>query len=119
MTVSFALLQEPDFMLYAEKFMALQSIHLFILPSWNNVLAIANLLKATPDLKRLRLEVCPKCSPFCCSLHNFFIRMQMFFHRYTKINYLFSPLFAKVLAYKVRINETTSSNILVITDQMY
>ncbi|XP_044402064.1 uncharacterized protein [Triticum aestivum] len=52
----FSPLEEPDFMLYAEKFMALQSIHLFILPSWNNVLAIANLLKATPDLKRLRLE---------------------------------------------------------------
>ncbi|VAI37534.1 unnamed protein product [Triticum turgidum subsp. durum] len=48
--------EEPDCMLYAKKFMALQSIHLFILPSWNNVLAIANLLKATPDLKRLRLE---------------------------------------------------------------
>jgi hypothetical protein len=49
-------------MVYAKKFTVLKYINLYILPSWNNVLAVAYLLKATPYVGRLRLEVRPKCS---------------------------------------------------------
>jgi hypothetical protein len=49
-------------MVYAKKFTVLKYINLYILPSWNNVLAVAYLLQATPYVGRLRLEVRPKCS---------------------------------------------------------
>ncbi|XP_048532043.1 uncharacterized protein LOC125526921 [Triticum urartu] len=48
--------EKPSYTLYAIKFPALQFINLFILPSWNNVRGVAYLVKATPCLKRLRLE---------------------------------------------------------------
>lgn len=48
--------EEHGFILYAKKFAVLKFVELFILPSWNNVLAVAYLLEATPYLRRLRLE---------------------------------------------------------------
>ncbi|XP_047088768.1 uncharacterized protein LOC124700726 [Lolium rigidum] len=52
--------KEPRCILYLKKFSVLQFVNLFILPSWNNALAVTYLLKATPSLKRLRLEACSK-----------------------------------------------------------
>ncbi|KAM0924837.1 hypothetical protein ACQ4PT_004744 [Festuca glaucescens] len=49
--------KEPNFKLYARKFTVLKYINLYSLPSWNNVLAIAYLLQATPYVTRLRLEM--------------------------------------------------------------
>ncbi|XP_047086131.1 uncharacterized protein LOC124697608 [Lolium rigidum] len=49
--------KEPNFKLYAKKFTVLKYINLYILPSWNNVLAVAYLLQATPFVTRLRLEM--------------------------------------------------------------
>uniref|UniRef100_A0A8I6XU16 At1g61320/AtMIF1 LRR domain-containing protein n=1 Tax=Hordeum vulgare subsp. vulgare TaxID=112509 RepID=A0A8I6XU16_HORVV len=48
--------EKHGFILYAVKFPAVQFIDLSILPSWHNVLAVSYLLKATPCIKRLRLE---------------------------------------------------------------
>ncbi|XP_047088766.1 uncharacterized protein LOC124700724 [Lolium rigidum] len=50
--------EEHGFIMYAKKFSVLKLINLFILPSWNNVLAVAYLLEATPCLRRLHLEAC-------------------------------------------------------------
>ncbi|EMS67935.1 hypothetical protein TRIUR3_32197 [Triticum urartu] len=50
-------LEKPSYTLYAMKFTAIQFINLFIVPSWNNVRGVAYLVKATPYLKRLRLEI--------------------------------------------------------------
>lgn len=52
--------KEPRCILYLKKFTVLQFVNLFILPSWNNALAVTYLLKATPYLKRLHLEACSK-----------------------------------------------------------
>ncbi|CAM0876628.1 unnamed protein product [Alopecurus aequalis] len=52
--------EEPRSIIYLKKFTFLQFVNLFILPSWNNVVAVTYLLKATPYLKRLRLEACSK-----------------------------------------------------------
>uniref|UniRef100_A0ACD6A6H4 Uncharacterized protein n=1 Tax=Avena sativa TaxID=4498 RepID=A0ACD6A6H4_AVESA len=54
--------KEPNF-IYAKRFTRLKFVNLYILPSWNNVLAVAHLLQATPYVRRFRLEVRPKCSP--------------------------------------------------------
>ncbi|CAM0876627.1 unnamed protein product [Alopecurus aequalis] len=48
--------EDHGFILYAKRFAVLKYVNLFILPSWNNVLAVAYLLQATPFLRRLRLE---------------------------------------------------------------
>ncbi|PNT74038.1 uncharacterized protein LOC104581829 isoform X2 [Brachypodium distachyon] len=50
--------EEPSFILHAKTFTVLQLVSLSILPSWNNVLAVAYLVKATPSVKRLHLEAC-------------------------------------------------------------
>uniref|UniRef100_A0ACD5WB06 Uncharacterized protein n=1 Tax=Avena sativa TaxID=4498 RepID=A0ACD5WB06_AVESA len=52
--------EEYRYIIYLKKFTALQFVNLFILPSWNNALAVTYLLKATPYLKRLRIEACSK-----------------------------------------------------------
>lgn len=49
--------KEPKFKLYVNKFTVLNNINLYILPSWDNVLAVASLLQATPYVKKLRLEI--------------------------------------------------------------
>ncbi|XP_047088767.1 uncharacterized protein LOC124700742 [Lolium rigidum] len=48
--------EEHSFILYTKKFALLKFVNLLILPSWDNVLAVAYLLEATPYLRRLRLE---------------------------------------------------------------
>jgi hypothetical protein len=91
-------------MVYAKKFTVLKYINLYILPSWNNVLAVAYLLQATPYVGRLRLEVRPKCSTF--------------FLPYSRaMGNVLSPVYI-LLPCKVRLDGTTSYKMLVVTGQI-